>query len=185
MRAGDVDAVLALLAGQRSDVAWIPEHDASVLAAVRASVELAAVEVVEAAQSGDAAGALEAAGRIKVLAATRQGPLGLYDWSDRIEATALSVLPTGGQRGTVPVGTPVIVTGNDPLNRLFNGDVGVVVLRDGNRTVAMDGPGGLRYLAPARLREWERWWAMTIHKSQGSEYPARGWCRCRRQDPPS
>jgi exodeoxyribonuclease V alpha subunit len=171
VRAGDVDAVLALLAGQRSDVAWIPEHDASGLAAVRASVELAAVEVVEAAQSGDAAGALEAAGRIKVLAATRQGPLGLYDWSDRIEATALSVLPTGGHRGSVPVGTPVIVTGNDPLNRLFNGDVGVVVLRDGNRTVAMGGPGGLRYLAPARLREWERWWAMTIHKSQGSEYP--------------
>ena len=63
------------------------------------------------------------------------------------------------------------MTGNDPLNRLFNGDVGVVVLRDGIRTVAMGGPGGLRYLAPARLREWERWWAMTIHKSQGSEYP--------------
>jgi exodeoxyribonuclease V alpha subunit len=70
------------------------------------------------------------------------------------------------------VGTPVIVTGNDPVNRLFNGDVGVVVLRDGNRTVAMSGDGdGVRYLAPARLREWERWWAMTIHKSQGSEYP--------------
>jgi exodeoxyribonuclease V alpha subunit len=175
VRAGDVDAVLGLLAGGRSDVAWVREDDPSGLAALRASVGEAAVEVVEAAQAGDAVAALEAAGRIKVLAATRQGPFGLYEWSDRIEATALSVLPAGSHRGPVPVGTPVIVTGNDPLNRLFNGDVGVVVLRDGHRTVAMgggvSGPGELRYLAPARLREWERWWAMTIHKSQGSEYP--------------
>jgi exodeoxyribonuclease V alpha subunit len=171
VRAGDIDAVLGLLDGGRTDVAWIREDDASGLAALRSSVERAAIEVVEAARAGDAAAALEAAGRIKVLAATRQGPFGLYDWSDRIESAALSVLPAGSYRGAVPLGTPVIVTGNDPLNRLFNGDVGVVVLRDGTRTVAMGGTGDLRYLAPARLREWERWWAMTIHKSQGSEYP--------------
>jgi exodeoxyribonuclease V alpha subunit len=174
VRVGDVDAVLGLLAGARPDVAWIDEDDALGLATLRAAVEAAGVEVVEAALAGDADTALEAAGRIKVLAATRRGPFGLYEWTDRIEAVAASVLPPVQRHGPVPVGTPVIVTGNDPVNRLFNGDVGVVVLRDGNRTVAMGagaGAGDLRYLALARLREWERWWAMTIHKSQGSEYP--------------
>jgi exodeoxyribonuclease V alpha subunit len=151
VRAGDVDAVLALLTGERPDVAWIRDDDESGRAALRTSVEMAGVEVAEAALAGDAFNALEAAGRIKVLAAIRQGPFGLYDWSDHIEAAALSV---------------------DPVNRLFNGDVGVVVLREGIRTVAMSGGSGdVRYLAPARLRQWERWWAMTIHKSQGSEYP--------------
>jgi exodeoxyribonuclease V alpha subunit len=171
VRAGDDDAVFGLLAGGRPDVAWIREDDAAGLATLRAIVEATGVEVVEAALVGDAVTALEAAGRIKVLAAIRRGPFGLYDWSDRIEAVAASVLPPGQRHGPVPVGTPVIVTGNDPVNRLFNGDVGVVVLRDGNRTVAMSDGDGVRYLAPARLREWERWWAMTIHKSQGSEYP--------------
>ena len=165
--------MLALLAGGRPDVAWIPEHDASGLATLRASVEAAGVEVVEAARP-----------------VTRPPPsrprVGSRCWPPPVRGRSVcttgvtgskrrpgSVLPTGGPRGSVPVGTPVIVTGNDPLNRLFNGDVGVVVLRDGNRTVAMGGRRRrrLRYLAPARLREWERWWAMTIHKSQGSEYP--------------
>jgi len=64
-----------------------------------------------------------------------------------------------------------MVTRNDPVNRLANGDVGVVVQGDGGRWVAMPGASGPRKLAPARLGEWEPWWAMTIHKSQGSEFP--------------
>ena len=62
------------------------------------------------------------------------------------------------------------MTHNDRVNDLANGDVGVVVHGDGVRWVAMSGTGGLRLLAPARLGEWEPWWAMTIHKSQGSEF---------------
>ena len=62
-----------------------------------------------------------------------------------------------------------MVTGNDPGNNLANGDVGVVVLDDG-RWVVMGTGGRTRRLAPARLGAWEPWWAMTIHKSQGSEF---------------
>ena len=75
-----------------------------------------------------------------------------------------------GLQGWPRVGTPVMVTGNDPVNRLANGDVGVVVDADG-RWVAMSEADDVRLLAPARLGEWEPWWAMTIHKSQGSEFP--------------
>lgn len=65
---------------------------------------------------------------------------------------------------------PVMVTANDPVNRLVNGDVGVAIEIDGVRWVAIGGTGDPRRLAPARLVEWEPWWAMTIHKSQGSEF---------------
>ncbi len=63
-----------------------------------------------------------------------------------------------------------MVTRNDPVNRLANGDVGVVVHAADGRWVAMAGASSSRRLAPARLGEWEPWWAMTIHKSQGSEF---------------
>jgi len=41
----------------------------------------------------------------------------------------------------------------------------------GEPMVAFTGTDGLRYLAPSRLGDVETWWAMTIHKSQGSEFP--------------
>jgi len=66
---------------------------------------------------------------------------------------------------------PVLVTANDPVNRLVNGDVGVVVELGGVRRAVISGSGELRRLATSRLGEWEPWWAMTIHKSQGSEFP--------------
>jgi len=45
-----------------------------------------------------------------------------------------------------------------------------VVARDGHSTVAFPGGTGIRVLAPAQLADIETWWAMTIHKSQGSEF---------------
>jgi exodeoxyribonuclease V alpha subunit len=61
---------------------------------------------------------------------------------------------------------------------VFNGDVGVVVRSaeprgsDGARPVqvAFDAAGGPRLLDPSRLADVETQWAMTIHKSQGSEF---------------
>ena len=68
------------------------------------------------------------------------------------------------------VGTPVMVTANDRANRLFNGDVGVVVHTPDGPRVAVRSGDELRLLPIARLGSWETWWAMTIHKSQGSEF---------------
>jgi exodeoxyribonuclease V alpha subunit len=64
-----------------------------------------------------------------------------------------------------------MVTSNDQLNGVFNGDVGVVTTNHGETVVAFMTGDGLRYLAPSRLDQVETWWAMTIHKSQGSEFP--------------
>jgi exodeoxyribonuclease V alpha subunit len=170
IRDGDADTVLDRLSDGTA-VHWIRPDDPVALATLRDRVVAAATEVVAAAVSGDGAAALGAATRLKVLAAVRRGPCGLFDWSDRIDAAALEAVPTVLRGGSPRVGTPVMVTHNDPVNRLANGDVGVVVLAPDGRWVVMAGAPDLRRLAPARLGRWESWWAMTIHKSQGSEFP--------------
>ena len=72
------------------------------------------------------------------------------------------------------VGRPVMVTRNDHGLRLANGDVGVVLPDpDDPGRVAVAFPaadGGVRWIPPARLPAHETVWAMTVHKSQGSEF---------------
>jgi exodeoxyribonuclease V alpha subunit len=192
VRAGDADATIAALGAEPARpsevgiadaepvtdaVGWLREDDHGGLEVLMGRLALCGARMVEAAGSGDGDAALEAASAIKVLAATRRGPLGLHDWSERIEsAVAVSVetsLTTLRRGERWYVGKPVLVTANDALLGVANGDVGVVVLDpgSGDRLVALRAGGALRHLAPGRLDRVEPWWAMTIHKSQGSEFP--------------
>lgn len=79
-------------------------------------------------------------------------------------------LPHFRPEGEFWVGRPVIVERNDYAVGLFNGDVGVVVKNDGERQVVFPHGSGVRYVVPARLPEHQTVFAMTIHKSQGSEF---------------
>ena len=95
----------------------------------------------------------------------------MVDWTDRIERGVAEELTGFHPDRRWHVGRPVLVTANDRANRVFNGDTGVVVRGrrgHGGRPRLRD---GLRQLAPSRLDRVETWWAMTIHKSQGSEFP--------------
>jgi len=170
VRHGDADRALSVLTDRRDDVAWVSGVDTSDAAALDATVVSAAVEVVHHARAGEADAALDAATRLKVLAATRLGPSGLSDWSGRIEVGVSAAIPGFGQDRGWAIGRPVIVTANDPVNHLANGDVGVVVDHGGVRSVAFAAADDIRFVPLARLDRIESWWAMTIHKSQGSEF---------------
>ncbi len=169
IRRGEIAETLDLLASGASDVHWIRGDDVEGLEAVRAEVVADGVEMVAAARSGDAAAALELAGRTKVLCAVRRGPAGRNAWSDLLRSAVLGRTRARG-RFRWYVGRPIMVTANDPINRLFNGDVGVVVDQDGRPQVAMREGQDIRWLAPAQFDQINEWWAMTIHKSQGSEF---------------
>lgn len=66
---------------------------------------------------------------------------------------------------------PVLVTANDYTTGVFNGDVGAVWRKDGRSMVHFRAnDGSIRALAPVRLPTVETAWAMTVHKSQGSEF---------------
>jgi exodeoxyribonuclease V alpha subunit len=168
VRVGDADAALALLETSGGVVTWLqPGRDS--LDELRRHVVDAAADVVTAAMAGEALEGIAAATRIKVLAATRQGELGLYDWNDRIEAAVAERFTELDRLTPWYIGRPIIVTANDDVNHVVNGDTGLVVDHDGP-LVAIHAGEGLRFLPPSRLDRVDTWWAMTIHKSQGSEF---------------
>ncbi len=114
--------------------------------------------------------ALALLAQARVLTAVRDGPRGVSGLNRAIAQT-LRLDPNGP-------GVPVLITANDPQVGLSNGEVGVL-LRDSSPDAAGalrawfdDGAGGARALAPARLPPHEPAWAMTVHKSQGSEFTA-------------
>jgi exodeoxyribonuclease V alpha subunit len=119
----------------------------------------------------DWAGAMARHTALKVLCATRQGPNGRDAWQHRIETSVRTQVDDRVVTGRWYVGRPVIVTNNDYLLKLFNGDTGVVVKSDGNqRAVVFPDSANPAPLQPAQIGQLDTWWAMTIHKSQGSEF---------------
>jgi len=170
IRKGDGDQVMEILRSGGSDVHWARPDDPTAMARIRDEVVDSARTVVAEAVAGEELSALVEAVRVKVLTAVRQGPNGLAEWSELISSRTQDLVPVGQRGGWPTLGMPVMVTGNDPVNHLANGEVGVVIHDHDGRWVVMGGPERMRRLAPARLGSWEPWWAMTIHKSQGSEF---------------
>jgi exodeoxyribonuclease V alpha subunit len=112
-----------------------------------------------------AADLLQAFAAFQVLCSLREGPWGVEAHNRRI-ASALG-FPTEGWYA----GRPVMVTRNDYDLSMMNGDVGLCLPHShGLRVAFADGQGGIRWVNPARLDAVESVFAMTVHKSQGSEF---------------
>ena len=103
----------------------------------------------------------------RILAVVRKGPLGVEHANDLLLKERLGRNPA---QPLVDGGIPVIVTKNTPELNLFNGDVGVTVRRaDGVRVLFPRGKGVVS-CPVALLPEHDLAYAITVHKSQGSEY---------------
>lgn len=111
--------------------------------------------------------------RFRILCALRVGVWGTENINIHVE----KVLREAGlikSRDILYEGMPVMILQNDYRLRLFNGDVGVI-LRDpeeNNQLHAFfrDEQNAVRKYLPSRLPQFETAWAMTVHKSQGSEF---------------
>jgi exodeoxyribonuclease V alpha subunit len=121
-------------------------------------------------REGDPGRAMEKLNQLRVLVAVREGPRGLYAVNRRIEQLLQA-------RGLLMTGTefyhnrPVIVTRNNYELDLFNGDVGITRKVGDRFRVWFEGQDGqMRDVPAASLSHCETVFAMTIHKSQGSEF---------------
>lgn len=71
------------------------------------------------------------------------------------------------------VGRPVLVQRNNYTLKLMNGDIGITLLDPHTgklRVVFEQADGGVRWVLPSRLSDVETVFALTVHKSQGSEF---------------
>jgi exodeoxyribonuclease V alpha subunit len=175
---GDVDAALAVLREGGEDVTWIESGGADGVSPVRERVVLSARAVVDAARDGDGRAALDALRAMRVLCAHRRGPYGVATWTAHVEGWLAASIAGYGSGGVWYVGRPLLVTENDYALRLYNGDTGVVIAGphdgsgDGRPVAAFERQGEVVHLSPTRLASVETVHAMTIHKSQGSQFDA-------------
>ncbi|MFM7223965.1 MAG: exodeoxyribonuclease V subunit alpha [Actinomycetota bacterium] len=180
VRAGAEDAVIAHLEqaadGSASGVTWArSDRNTSVSHAVidqvAADLTPAVAIALEPRPADDVAlrRALTIIEGTKVLCGPRHGAVGVAAWNAAI-AERLGL----GAPDRAPAGTPVLVTVNAPHLGLVNGSIGLAVQID-----TPDGPvdriafsigGEIRTFDRSALPAWEPCFAMTVHKSQGSEY---------------
>jgi exodeoxyribonuclease V alpha subunit len=173
---GDADAALAVLVEGGSNVEWIATDATEpaatdALAAVRAVAVESGRSVIESARAGDAASAIDALGRFRLLCAHRHGPEGVATAMQRVESWLRAEVEGFITGAEWYVGRPLIVTENDYGLQLYNGDTGVVVKAgDGRLVAAFERGGSVAEVSPTRLAAVDTVYAMTVHKSQGSQF---------------
>ncbi|WP_305909325.1 exodeoxyribonuclease V subunit alpha [Methylomarinum sp. Ch1-1] len=110
--------------------------------------------------------------RFQALCSNRNGPRSVSDINHRVEqrlAEQGDIQP----HGRWYVGRPVMVSENNAAMQLYNGDIGLCLAdaESGQLRVYFLRPdGGVKTVLPGRLPRCETVYAMTIHKSQGSEF---------------
>ena len=110
----------------------------------------------------------------RVLCAHRTGTFGSERFNHSVERRLRDMGLVPGDDAFYP-GRPILVTRNDPRTGLSNGDTGVALRDASGRTRIRfpgleDSNGAPRTLAPARLPPHESFFAVTVHRAQGSEY---------------
>jgi exodeoxyribonuclease V alpha subunit len=171
IRDGDAEGAIAALSSGDATLSWSVQdpRDESWIAEYASSID----GVFDA---GSASEALERIGAARVLCATNVGPAGTSAIVERVERA----LRQSGRNvsGKQYRGRPLLITRNDYTLQIFNGDIGVVwdatdaegvtserAFIDG--VSAAEGPRGIPL---PQVPEAVTAWAMSIHKSQGSEF---------------
>ncbi len=153
------------------DVADDDRPTADQLASLRADVQTSGRALLAAAEDGDAVNALHALERHRLLCAHRHGPRGVDHWGPLAARWVADVHPITPRADGRYAGEPLLVTTNDYDVGLYNGDTGVVVSDGGAGLVAAFGRGGRPIMVPlVRLGAIRPLNAMTVHRSQGSQF---------------
>lgn len=145
--------------GTGLDATWLRNGWAHYLEAVHNNTDKGAV--------------FQAFNALRILTPLRKGRLGVEGLNLWVDSVMQRHLPQHPSSKPWYVGRPVMVTQNDYRQQLFNGDIGIA-LPNANGALRVWFPSGeagqYRAISPIRLPAHETAWAMTIHKSQGSEF---------------
>jgi len=125
----------------------------------------------------DAKQLLNTFNNFKILCATRLGDYGVLALNKRCEKVLLdaglvNIRAQEQEHSVWYPGRPVMIAENNYLLGLFNGDIGICLLNDKNqlRVYFQMPDGSIADFQSSRLPRFETVFAMTVHKSQGSEF---------------
>nr|WP_145525117.1 exodeoxyribonuclease V subunit alpha [Yersinia vastinensis] len=176
VNAGKYRDALSVLNGAHSDIEHFSLADADEYQALLEDCATGYQHYLQLATTGaHAADVLSAFGRYQLLCALRTGPFGVSGLNERVEQLLhrkrLIERPVGPS-GRWYVGRPVMIGLNDSALGLFNGDIGIALIDgEGELRVHFQLPdGNIKSVQPSRLPSHETAYAMTVHKSQGSEF---------------
>lgn len=131
-------------------------------------------DYVEAVNGGNVDAVFHAFNALRILTPLRKGRFGVETLNAWVDGVMQRLLPVSANTSRPwYAGRPVMVTQNDYRQNLFNGDIGIA-LPNARGDLGVWFPTGeagqYRVLASIRLPAHETAWAMTVHKSQGSEF---------------
>jgi exodeoxyribonuclease V alpha subunit len=169
---GDGNLALRILkSGEYDDIKWttLPEPNA-VYSVLRENVLNGFKPYLE---TADPLEIFSLFGQFRILCALRKGPYGVSAQNLLVEQVLRdeNLIDTDKRWYR---GRPVMITTNDYNIGLFNGDIGIIMPDPATnhdlRAFFLSPDGALRSFLPVRLPEHETVYAMTVHKSQGSEF---------------
>lgn len=169
VRDGEAEAALAVFQESSPDLG---RTELPAAGALKESLRARVVEGYrELLQQTEPAAALEAFSRFQILTPLRQGPYGKENLNRLVEEILREEGLVAPGKRDFP-GRPLMVTENDYGVRLFNGDVGVLLEDEGGNLMAFfrREDGSIRKVSPLRLPLTDPAFAITVHKSQGSEF---------------
>ncbi|MDA8092804.1 MAG: exodeoxyribonuclease V subunit alpha [Betaproteobacteria bacterium] len=169
---GDVSGALDLLRGQRCpDLGWHEGTYEAVVGDLEQSLSQGYAGYFAAVRARALPQEVFARfNAFRVLCAHRRGRTGAEGINRLVEERVLGA-PRLGQEGLWYPGRPIMIARNDYGLGLFNGDIGIALpTEQGLRVFFETVEGPLRSFPPVRLPEHATAYAMTVHKSQGSEF---------------
>ncbi|WP_434341287.1 exodeoxyribonuclease V subunit alpha [Motilimonas cestriensis] len=117
---------------------------------------------------------LESFNRFKLLVALREGFYGVAGLNEQVEnwLSEKNLISLNQDNGPWYIGRPVMISQNDHQAGLFNGDIGVCLANEsGDKRIYFElADGKVHHFLPSRLPTHQTVFAMTVHKSQGSEF---------------
>lgn len=173
---GNVDKALSVLKNGSNQIAWekIP-HPQDLSQVLEKKIISGYSDYLK---TENPAAALECFNRFRILCVVKRGPFGINavnTFAEKVLRRERLIPPKGSSGNQWYRGRPILITRNDYRLGLFNGDMGITLPLPGSAKkdmyVFFSGKSGeLRRFPPHRLPEHESVYAMTVHKSQGSEF---------------
>ncbi len=177
VKCGDTDAALNMLTDTaEKSIAW---HPLKTIADLKETLSEQIISAYKPCLSvRDPSEALDCLERFKILCALNIGPLGVLavnQLAQQVLSRHNLIQPDPMAENPWYAGRPVLITRNHYPLGLFNGDIGIALMPAGSKNGELAvyfraNDGGVRRFLPQQLPEHQTVYAMTVHKSQGSEF---------------